>query len=196
MSNKQRYSGAWSAQIHAYLWGFRDKQTCEILLTYHLSEHWPQSGDFDEHEALISSLLAPILLEDEVETTPRQTIASVDDVSLIVPNDVDQELLDGLLMELPTQAAAYAHAVQSLSDGGSTQELDVAQRVAHTLKGAGNTVGIRGIATLMHPLEDILESLAKKNRMPTPALCRTLVRAADCLEAMCESLLGIGPAPQ
>ncbi len=36
------------------------------------------------------------------------------------------------------------------------EAMQLAQRLAHTLKGSANTVGIRGIAEVAHYLEDIL----------------------------------------
>ncbi|KOR28783.1 hypothetical protein TI03_03950, partial [Achromatium sp. WMS1] len=71
----------------------------------------------------------------------------------------------------------------------------IAKRTAHTLKGAANTVGIRGIANLTHHLEDILDALFKHKTPPTPALATVLMDASDCLEMMSEALCGISPPP-
>lgn len=69
--------------------------------------------------------------------------------------------------------------------------MEVARRIAHTLKGAGNTVGVRGIATLTHHMEDILQALSKHGVLPNRPLADTLLNAADCLETMSEALLGM-----
>ncbi|MBZ4193610.1 MAG: response regulator, partial [Candidatus Contendobacter sp.] len=87
-------------------------------------------------------------------------------------------------------------AIQRLAAGqGGLREVDVARRIAHTLKGAGNTVGVRGIATLTHQIEDILDALAVHEALPNRPLAETLLNAADCLEAMSEALLGVSAAP-
>ena len=132
-------------------------------------------------------------LEEEVEARPAQ--AAPEDVSLALPEDVNAELFEALLQELPGQTQTFSAAIQNLIAGGSLDDVNVAQRTAHTLKGAGNTVGVTGLATLTHHLEDILVALAKQKALPTPALALSLMNAADCLEAMGEALGGIGDPP-
>jgi chemosensory pili system protein ChpA (sensor histidine kinase/response regulator) len=100
------------------------------------------------------------------------------------------------LQELPGQAAEFSSAVQRLATGeGNLDDMKVAQRIAHTLKGAGNTVGVRGIARLTHHVEDILLALSKQGALPNRPLANTLVNAADCLETMSEALLGMSAPP-
>jgi chemosensory pili system protein ChpA (sensor histidine kinase/response regulator) len=126
----------------------------------------------------------------------RETEATVEQVSLAIPADINPELLEGLLSELPVQSADFAAAMQRVASGaGSMFDLDVAKRAAHTLKGAANTVGVAGIANLTHHVEEILLALTRHGRMPHGELAGTLVGAADCLEAMSEAVLGVGPAP-
>ena len=62
------------------------------------------------------------------------------------------------MQELPAQTAELSAAIQRLAGGeGDLRDVAVAQRIAHAVKGAGNTVGVRGIANLTHHMEDILE---------------------------------------
>lgn len=130
------------------------------------------------------------------ERPQRATHAEAADVSLDIPSDISPELLDGLLAELPVQTADFSTAMQRVVSGqGSAHDLDIAKRAAHTLKGAANTVGVKGIANLTHHAEDILVALTKAGAMPTRALSDALVQAADGLEAMSEAVLGVGPAP-
>ncbi|MDH3644261.1 MAG: response regulator, partial [Gammaproteobacteria bacterium] len=131
---------------------------------------------------------------EEQDSRPRH--AQLEDISLTLPEDVNPELLDSLLQELPQQAADFSAAIQHLSSGeGALDDVESAQRLAHTLKGAANTVGVPGVAHLTHHLEDILLALAKHGTLPTPVLNQTLTRAADCLEAMSETLAGMGESP-
>lgn len=112
------------------------------------------------------------------------------------PEDVNPELLDSLLQEMPLQAADFSAAIQRLTNGeGTRADVEAAQRIAHTLKGAANTVGIPGVANLTHHLEDILLALAQHDSLPTQALNQILINAADCLEAMSETLVGMSEPP-
>ncbi|HWS75921.1 MAG TPA: Hpt domain-containing protein, partial [Quisquiliibacterium sp.] len=99
-----------------------------------------------------------------------------EDVSLAVPEDADASVLDNLLRELPGLAAEFsmhverllsvapAEAAVAVEDRAADREaLAAARRIAHTLKGAANTVGIRGIATLTHRLEDLLQLLGEQD---------------------------------
>jgi chemosensory pili system protein ChpA (sensor histidine kinase/response regulator) len=73
--------------------------------------------------------------------------------------------------------------------------VEPATRAAHTLKGAANTGGARGIANLTHHIEDILMVYSGEKTLPGGATASLLIRAADCLEAMNEALQGTGPVP-
>jgi chemotaxis protein histidine kinase CheA len=179
-----------------YLQALNDHSACAALANYLRDDRWPQPLMTTDVEPLIDLLAtAKLVTEDpDVESRPRQ--ATTQDVSLDLPADVNAELLDGLLQELPHQAAEFSASIQRLAaGGGGLKDVDVARRIAHTLKGAGNTVGVRGIATLTHQMEDILQALAQHEALPNRALAETLLNAADCLESMSESLLGMSAPP-
>ncbi len=194
--SSSRILSRWIAQVYIYLQDLGGDPACRDLLTVLQDKSWPVPLDGDDAAALGELLSAPVteaLLQD---VEPRQTRATVEDISLSLPDDVDPELLDGLLQELPGQTAEFAGAVQRLGAGeGGVGELQVAQRVAHTLKGAANTVGVPGIANLTHHLEDILLALSKQAVLPGAALSEVLQNASDCLEMMSEALVGQSPAP-
>lgn len=117
-----------------------------------------------------------------------------DDMSLAIPHDADRDVVDNLLRELPTLSAEFSQAIERVH-AGANEELTRAQRIAHTLKGSANTVGIRGIAVLTHQLEDLLQLLEAVETPLAPGLADTLSDAADCLAEMSEAVAGIGPAP-
>ncbi len=142
--------------------------------------------------------LADVAVRDDAprEDMPPMRVTA-EDLSLELPDDVNSELLEGLLQELPVHTSAFTAAIQSIANGdGSMKDMERAMRAAHTLKGAANTVGVRGIANLTHHLEDILVALMNAERMPGDALASLLVQASDCLEAMSEVLLGVGDPPE
>ncbi|MCB1780684.1 MAG: Hpt domain-containing protein, partial [Candidatus Competibacteraceae bacterium] len=149
----------WPALALGYLQALGDRSRCEAL-TRHLQDTcWPQPLTAADAALLTDLLLAPKLVTEEAEAEARPQQAQPNDVSLELPADVNQDLLDGLLQELPHQAADFSAAIQRLAAGdGQLADVEVARRIAHTLKGAGNTVGVSGIATLTHHMEDILQA--------------------------------------
>ena len=179
-------------------------------LTLRLARYCEQPTDEIAVDALLSLLLpetradlrAPLLAQQVVLQTQEALIdrikqATASDISLAVPSDIHPELMEGLLQELPIQTSAFAQAIQKIVSGqGSLQDLDIAKRAAHTLKGAANTVGIAGVANLTHHLEDILIALSDAKQLPQAQLARLLSEAGDCLEGMTEALLGLGAEPQ
>ena len=150
-----------------------------------------------EPQALIlaETLAQPDFSLFEDEDIDRLQEASAEHVSLAVGDDVSPELFDGLLQELPQFCEQFSLAVQRLIIGGSMDDVIEAQRVAHTIKGAGNVVGIRGVAELTHHLEDILIVLAKHESLPASGLAETMIKASDCLESMSDALQGFSSAP-
>lgn len=117
------------------------------------------------------------------------------DLSLAIPEAVNRDLLDTLLDVLPRQSAEFSAALRRIAELGRLDDIRTAQRIAHTLKGSGHLVGIRGIATLTHALEDILEALYQRKATPGAELAALLQEAGDCLEAMGDALTGSAPAP-
>lgn len=180
-----------------YLQGPDDASVCSGLTDLMQQPVWTPPLTSAEAQALAAGLAAVEISSDPLPQPERQAVASHDDVSLDFPPDLNPELLSGLLQELPLQTADFSSAVQRLTAGeGGAADVDTAKRAAHTLKGAANTVGIRGIANLTHHLEDILVALSDKGLLPGPALAAMLTEASDCLESMSEAVSGTGPQPE
>ncbi len=195
-AEQRRVVETWPELALHYLQALDDRAVCVGLVRHLQDSHWPQPLATADAAPLIDLLTAPKLVTEDAETEARLRQARPEDVSLVLPADVNQELLDGLLQELPHQAAEFSAAIQRLAAGdGQIKDVDSARRIAHTLKGAGNTVGVRGIATLTHHIEDILQALSKNGALPSRPLAETLLNAADCLEAMSEALLGMSAPP-
>ena len=187
---------AWPDHVLSYLRSLHDPSTGAALVAYLQDCRWPQPLGVDDEPGLLERLtMAELLMPEMPEQDARLRQAQPEDVALTLPEDVNPELLDGLLLELPGLAADFSASVQRLALGvGHLDDMKAAQRIAHTLKGAGNTVGVRGVATLTHAIEDILAVLSRHETLPNRALAELLLNAADCLEAMSEALLG-GTAP-
>ncbi|HEY5632988.1 MAG TPA: Hpt domain-containing protein, partial [Burkholderiaceae bacterium] len=116
------------------------------------------------------------------------------DLSLDIPPDADAAVIDHLRRELPALSAQFSSSVDSILEG-SVEALGEARRIAHTLKGSAITVGVRGVATLTHQLEDLLQLLDESRRRPPPLLGVALAEAADCLSQMTDAVAGHGDAP-
>ena len=173
-----------------------DRQMGTRLLGNWVENDWPLAMPDDAHLTASEALLNVHMGELEDERPARKTIAAAEDVTLAVPDDVNSELLESLLQELPEQTAEMSAALQSCIKNKFMDDLDTARRIAHTLKGAANVVGIRGVANMTHQMEDILDILFKYNTVATGGLAEVLLATADCLEGMCEALLGQGGAPE
>ncbi len=185
----------WSTCVFNYLKSVTDEDGSACLAVSLIDEAWPQPLSEDDAAALSMDLVKPDLPEFEDEAGGTALQALPEDVSIEIPEDVNQELLDALLQEFPDQTEELSAAVQSVIESGSQEDIKVAQRVAHTVKGAGNTVGIPGVANIAHRLEDIFIALTKHNALPPTPLAEAMVSATDCLEAMSEVLTGTGVAP-
>lgn len=125
----------------------------------------------------------------------RKTQALPEDVVLSPADDVLPSVLDGMLRELPGNAGRFGASVRALAETGAFDAIDEARRVAHTLKGDANTVGVRGLANITHALEDILIVLAKRPELLNAECADLLIDAGDTVEEIADHLLGRGPAP-
>lgn len=185
----------WPLLTARYLSSLGNRGLCDSLVEYLRNPFWPEPLTGAAAAPLLAQLASPNLaVEDDL--VQRQTEALPEDVSLELPEDVNPQLLDSLLQELPQHTAEFTESITRIVDGkGDLGDVHTAQRLAHTLKGSANTVGVVGIATLTHHLEDILLAFSKHERLPGRALASVLLSAADALEMMSEALLGLIPAP-
>ncbi|MFK5947754.1 MAG: DUF3037 domain-containing protein [Methylococcales bacterium] len=182
--------------IQDYLQAINNPERCSSLVKYLQSDVWKKPLLENEADLLTKQLAQPIIDTQEINLETRKITVEAADISLELPEDVNQELLDSLLNELPVLTENFSSVIQRVIAGNDIQDLLEAQRIAHTLKGAGNIVGISGIATLTHHLEEILEQLTEQKLFPGKALANILMEAADCLEMMSDALLGKSQAPE
>lgn len=183
--------------VLAYLATPTDASATEGLLDILRGEAWSDVPPVATDLHRLRSALPMVRITREIDSLPaRQVQAYPEDVSLTIPDDINQDLLEGLLQELPLQTADFTAAIQHIATGnGTVADIDVAKRAAHTLKGAANTVGIKGIANLTHHVEDIFVALSKHHVLPGRNMAQMLVHAGDCLEAMSEAVAANGPVP-
>ncbi|MBI3384210.1 MAG: response regulator [Aquabacterium sp.] len=184
----------WPELAMAYLQSPNDLGRAQALTALFMDPGWAMPAEAESIPDWLAELVSVKVIRARAsEGRPEQALPEHVDIS--APADIDRKVLDSLLQELPPHAQAFSELVQRLAHGGTLDDAEQARRVAHTLKGAANTVGIKGVANLTHALEDILVAFGREARLPPPAVCDTLVEAADCLEAMSEALLQGDAAP-
>lgn len=163
------------------------------LVEYVLDSRWPQAEHYEALQQAFSS--SEIIADDDSPINQLPSFVDEDMLSLAIDTDVNRDLLNGLLQELPEHSASFSRAVARLVEEQDTAALAVALRAAHTIKGAANLVGIRGLANLMHYTEDLLELIVKQSASVAQALVDLLEDTADALASISEYLIGLGPKP-
>ena len=131
------------------------------------------------------------------QESQRPVLASPDDVAMNLPEDVDQRLLEGFFTEAPEQARYLVQLARNIAAGtGDSSDLIAAKRVVHTFKGSGSIIGLRGLTSLGHNLEDILEHFERQGGPVAKPAADVLLDAAYCLEQMVGHVLGEDEFPQ
>lgn len=184
---------AWPEAVSAYLHAPLDPGAPQRLIDYLSDLAWPLPLGTVDAPSLHAALSSVPLSDDEEPTEPAP---EMEDVSLVPDPRANPRVVDAFLTEGATGAAHYSDLVRGFMRGEHGLEaLQEARRVVHTLKGAANTVGVRGVAVLAHRVEDVLEALALAARPPGGDVAETLLDVADCLEMMFDSLIHGHPEP-
>lgn len=188
----------WPTMLAEYIRNAADENTADELREFLGERGWPWRVDLEQFEGFIGELQA--LSNGEapgVETAEEVPELTEADVSTQIPDDVSPKLLETFQVELPQATAELSGRIQQLAGGGcSLDDISDTRRVAHTLKGAANIVGVTGIANMTHHLEDVLEYLVNKQGRPTGPLAEMLTATVDCLEQMSEAALGTAEPPE
>ncbi len=145
-----------------------------------------------------SLLLAPPSAADQqTELTPSFAPPGDEAMSLVLPEDAEREVVEGFLSEGPALVERLAAIVAQLGRGPvSGAQLELAHRSAHTVKGTAAIAGVRGVATLAHALEDVLEAFRRDDFIAPEGLHDALMAGCDQLELAIEHVAGNAPAPE
>jgi chemotaxis protein histidine kinase CheA/ActR/RegA family two-component response regulator len=159
-----------------------------------------QPCDEVERLKLLEALTVPPLVPEELLAELAQTTApvsvSISDTSLRLPDNADRGVYDVFIDEAPSNVEQFSALTAKIASGhADLDDMRTAKRIAHSFKGSANIVGIRGIATLGHHTEDVLEYFEQNPVKPPKALARALVAASDCLAQMVGFLRGDESAP-
>lgn len=189
----------WPPLIIYYLRNISDPTTAAGLVDHLV--HAPYS--LDEEQALkIMHMLGAMPLQVQFPgagdgQAARPVLATPDDVTLNIPADIDPKLMEGFFHEAPEQARYLVDLSRKMAQGqGDGSDLIAARRMAHTLKGSGAIIGLRGLASLGHHFEDILDHFEALGGVVAKPAADTLLDAAYCLEHMVGYVTGTDDYPQ
>jgi chemotaxis protein histidine kinase CheA/ActR/RegA family two-component response regulator len=156
--------------------------------------------DETEAMAVMEQLIQPPVIPEELladlAESEKPAEALIEDISLALKDDADPDVYQAFIDEAPQNVAVFTRLTHLIAEGHATaDDMRHAKRIAHSFKGSANIVGIRGIASLGHHTEDILEHFEKSAATPPRALAATLIDASDCLAQMVGHLRGEEDAP-
>lgn len=196
-----RHLAAWPPLVDYYLQDPADFDASMALAEFLASPVFAQPFDENASIALIESLTTPPIVPEELmaqlATADAPASVSVEDISLAVPDNADRDVYNAFIDEAPGNVEQFSALTSRIAAGhADVDDLRSAKRIAHSFKGSANIVGIRGIATLGHHTEDVLEYFEKNPVKPPRALGRSLVAASDCLAQMVGYLRGDEDAPE
>lgn len=150
-------------------------------------------------EALLNAVQGEIerlrIGRDPKRVQERQRSVRLDALNLSPAPDVTPSVLASMLRDLPGHAERLGLLLRELAQRHDAERLDEARRIAHTLKGDANTVGIYGLGQLMHALEDVLVELVRTPERLDAAVIDALVELGDAVEECADAVLGRGPPP-
>ncbi|MET0356461.1 MAG: response regulator [Cellvibrio sp.] len=158
------------------------------LVEFLASPAWPAPLQSEQKALIAEQLLQTEISAAEDEANRLPSVATPDMLSLELGDDINPDLFEGLMIELPTQVSQFAEQLNQYILQRNKEALASAQRIAHTLKGAANVVGVTGLANFTHFSEDFLEEIAKHDDPLTPAIKTLLSDMSDTLAAMLDCL--------
>lgn len=136
----------------------QDSEAIESLLQFLSDPAWPLPTP--DLESLQNALTQPEWEAPEQNAPagpPHQ--ASAEMLTLELSDDINPRLFEGLMLELPGQIEQFSETLSQFTQTRSLEALQRAQRIAHTVKGSANVVGVTGLANWMHYSEDLLDML-------------------------------------
>jgi chemotaxis protein histidine kinase CheA/FixJ family two-component response regulator len=178
--------------LTAWADGAPDAAAVERLLAEMAAAEYLTPLDPDQFAELGMMLMTPPdAAAQQAELTPSFAPPDAKAMSLALPEDAEREVIEGFLAEGPALVERLAAIVAQLSRGTvSAEQMELAHRSAHTVKGTAAIAGIRGIATLAHALEDVLEAYRRADFKAPHGLHAALTAGCDQLELAIEHIAG------
>jgi chemotaxis protein histidine kinase CheA/ActR/RegA family two-component response regulator len=194
------YLHQWPELLDSYLAEPADFDASLALAEYLTIPAAPQPLDETVGIELIGQLTTPPVLPAELaadlEAASKPSEVTPNDVLLVLAEDADRDVYNAFIAEAPGSLATFAELTAHISRGNaSIDDFRNAKRIAHSLKGSASIVGLRGIASLGHYTEDVLEFFEQNPVKPPRAIGIALADASDCLSQMVGYLQGEDEEP-
>ncbi len=169
--------------------GAVSNDTVNALVTFLTNGNWPlpMPGQASENLAIQLQTAQVAVVEEPANQLPVTADAAM--LTLVPGEHINPDLFEGLMIELPGQVVQFSQYLNEFILSHQPDSLAAAQRIAHTLKGAGNVVGISGLANFMHFSEDLLEEISRHQEPLTGALQQLLMDMGDTLASMFDNLI-------
>ena len=184
----------WPDVIQTYLVSPTDPDYIQAALDYLSQKELPVNLS-QAQLSRVGSQFTKSKVEIDTRSGDRIREATPELVTLKLSEEIQTDLFNSFMLDLPRQTEELSNSVHKLQNKDFLKQLEISERIAHNLKGAGNTAGIKGIANLTHHMEDIFAALQKAKMKPSNYLLQAIQNAADCLEEMSEYLQGLGAFP-
>lgn len=164
------------------------EETINPLIDFLALPAWPIPLSSEQKHLISQHLLEVEMAETQDEASRLPTLVTPEMISLVLGEDINPDLFEGLMIELPTQVSQFTECLNHYIQRRDAESLASAQRIAHTLKGAANVVGVTGLANFTHFSEDFLEEISKHSEPLTPAIKTLLIDMSDTLASMFDYL--------
>lgn len=99
--------------------GEHENAAVSQLLEYVLDNRWPQGEHYEALQQAFSS--SEIIADEDSPISQLPSFVDEDMVSLAIDSDVNRDLLNGLLQELPDHSASFSRAVARLVEDRSVR---------------------------------------------------------------------------
>ena len=184
--------------LDAWRTGSTDEARVVDLLANMAAAEFVTPLDETQLTELGALLMAPSLVADQqAALLPSFERPALEAMSLDIPEDAEVDVLDGFFSEGPAQVEQLAAIVAGLKGGKtSAAQMELANRNAHTLKGTAAIAGVRGIATLAHALEDVMEAFRRDDFEAPAGLHEAMISACDQLELALDHLANKSGVPE
>ena len=186
----------WPNAISVYLDSPFDNSNIDKIIGFLNHYLGPNALTKEKQSALKNQFISSKIVFSEEGENERIIKATSSHVNLNIPAEVSSEILESFLVDLPNQVELLINTIRKLRSDNFLNELKVAERITHTLKGVGSTVGIDGITNISHYLEEIFSACIKGKERPSLDLYQAIESAVDCLQEMSEYLRGTGQSPE
>ena len=187
----------WPGLMLTYLSDPTNDENCLALINHFELQGWPHPLDDTGARNVLESLLSSGFMESYFGQSQARFDAQPGDMDMPALSDLNPDLFDAFLHDTPNQSAQLCDCVGALKGNqADLPQIQQAQRITHTIKGAANVTGINAVANMAHVLEDIFEQLCKPPFECNDELLALLQSSVDCLAAMVDFLQGTDELPQ